>query len=453
MKLLLVDDEVAQRQILAGFLRKQQLDIVECSSGEEALAAIPGFRPHLVCTDYRMRGMNGFDLLKKIKQSWPETDVLVITAFGNIEDAVACIRAGAYHYVSKPVNLDELVHLIRQIQSKRKTDHEIQIFKDHLQVAEFSEGIIGNSPSMKKVMEMAGKVAPTATSLLIRGETGTGKGQLANWIHTHSQRKSGRFVAVNCGALPENLIESELFGHEKGAFTSADRMRTGKFEFADGGTLFLDEIGDLPALAQVKLLRVLQEKVIERVGGNQLIPVDVRIIAATHQNLEQLIQAGKFREDLYYRLNVISLELPPLRNRQEDIELLAGSFLKKFAAEYRKPLPVLSSAALVILQNYEFPGNIRELENLIQRAVLLSEGEQLQPSDLPVASSAKFNEPVFTQGDFSLNRQVQLLEMSLISRALEKTNGNQIQASKLLGLSERNLRFKLEKYHLRKDQK
>lgn len=451
MKILLVDDETAQRQILAGFLRKQKYEVSEAGSGEEALSGFNSFRPQLVCTDYRMKGMNGLDLVKRIKLLWPETECLVITAYGSVDDAVACIRAGAYHYITKPVNLDEMLHLIEQIRVKQSAEHENRLLKDHLQPSDVSAGIIGNSPTMKRVMEMAAKVAPTSTSLLLRGETGTGKGQLASWIHNHSQRKSGRFVPVNCGALPENLVESELFGHEKGAFTGADRMRTGKFEFADGGTLFLDEIGDLPALAQVKLLRVLQEKVIERVGGNQPIPVDVRIIAATHQNLEQLIQTGKFREDLYYRLNVISLSLPALRERREDLAPLCEGFLKRFASEYRKPVPALSPDAFSVLLHYEFPGNIRELENLIQRAVLLSEGQQILPADLPVAGAAGYREEAHDPDDFYLNRQVQLLEMSLINRALTKTKGNQLQASKLLGLSERNLRFKMEKYHIRKD--
>lgn len=450
MKILLVDDEAAQRKILHGFLVKKNYAVEECGSAEEAISKLAEINPDIVCTDYKMDQLSGLDLLKAIKKFNPKIEVLVMTAFGSIEQAVECMKNGAHNYLTKPINLDELILLLDQIKEKIHIVRENEFLKEQISPKLNPENLIYKSDSMQTILSVISRVAKSNSSVLIRGESGTGKEVIARILHSNSDRANEKFVAINCGAIPENLVESEFFGHEKGSFTGADKQKIGKFEFANKGTLFLDEIGDLPLQAQVKILRVLQEHVIERIGGNGTIPVDLRIVAATHQPLEKLIAEGKFREDLFYRLNVIVIDVPPLRERKEDILPIADHYLQRFCAENKKSIQGFDHETQKVLLSYHYPGNIRELENIILRSVLLARENFITPNDLPIRSSSKKETPSFVSenetGD--LNQMVEELEMKLINNALLKSKGVQTHAAELLNLSERTLRFKLQKYDI-----
>lgn len=450
MKILLVDDEASQRKVLHGFLTKKNYDVEECSSAEEAIEKLNEINPDIVCTDYKMDSLSGLDLLKAVKKINPKIEVLVMTAFGSIEQAVECMKFGAHNYLAKPINLDELVFLLDQIKEKIHIVRENELLKEHLTPKMEISNLVYKSDSVQNILSIISRVAKSNSSILIRGESGTGKEVFARIIHSHSDRSKEKFVAINCGAIPENLIESEFFGHEKGSFTGADRQKIGKFEFANGGTLFLDEIGDLPLQAQVKILRVLQEHVIERVGGNNPIPIDVRIVAATHQPLEKLIAEGKFREDLFYRLNVIVIEVPPLRDRREDILPIANHYLSKFNKENHKEIVGFDNESQKILLSYNFPGNIRELENIVLRSVLLAREKYISPIDLPIKQLPRKEISQLQQetdlGD--LNQMVEDFEKRMINLALSKAKGIQTHAAELLSLSERTLRFKLQKYDI-----
>jgi two-component system NtrC family response regulator len=384
-------------------------------------------------------------LLEGVRAITPEAAVIIMTAYGTIETAVSAIKAGAADYLTKPVNLDELLHRIHQVQERQRLLTENRELRDALVGRHRVEGIIGESGQMQEVLSLVRRVAPSDATVLIRGESGTGKELIAKAIHYASPRASGLLVKVNCAALPETLIESELFGHEKGAFTGAVSARKGRFELADGGSLFLDEIGDLPAPVQVKLLRVLQERELERVGSSRPITVNVRLLAATHRNLEVLVREGRFRDDLYYRINVVTVALPPLRERREDLPLFIDHFLRTFAAKNGKTIRGLSREARETLLRYDYPGNVRELENLIERAVVLTRDEVIGLADLPLTLAEPAPEP---EADVGLIAAVEGLERRMIREALAQANGTQTRAADLLGISERVLRYKLKKYGL-----
>jgi DNA-binding NtrC family response regulator len=446
-RILVVDDQPAQLELVGGFLAKRGFDVVPTADPRDALARFGREPFDLVLTDQKMAGLSGLDVVQAVRARNPETPVIVMTAYGTIETAVAAIKAGAADYLQKPLNLDELLHRVRQAQAYRRLRTENQELRLALRERHRLEGIIGESGPMQEVLSMVGRVAGSDATVLIRGESGTGKELIAKAIHYASPRAAGPLVRVNCAALPENLLESELFGHEKGAFTGAVAARTGRVELADGGSLFLDEIGDLPLHLQVKLLRVLQEREIERVGSSRPLAVDVRVLAATHRDLEALIRQGRFRDDLYYRINVVTISLPPLRERREDIPRLMEHFVERFAAKNGKAVRGVTRAARDALLRYDYPGNVRELENLIERAVVLTRDAAIGLDDLPLALHAppEAEEPGEAR---SLTAAVEGLERRLIRDALARAEGVQTRAAELLGISERGLRYKLKKYGL-----
>lgn len=449
--ILIIDDEETQRSILKGYLEKKGYKIYSASSGTEGIDLIRRNMIDIVLSDYKMPDKTGLEVLETVKEINPEISFVILTAYGTIENAVKAMRLGAFDYISKPVDLDELDLLLERIIENKNLKSEILLLKNQLKEKFKIDSFISQSPKMEEVLSIAARSADSKATVLITGESGTGKEVLAKAIHYASSRKDKPFVAVNIPALPETLLESELFGHEKGAFTGADKAKKGRFELADGGTIFLDEIGDIPLNLQVKLLRVLQEHQIERVGSVENINIDVRIIAATHQNLEQKIKDGSFREDLYYRLNIVSLYLPPLRERKEDILPLIDHFVEKYSKENNKKKLSLSKEAVDLLIKYNFPGNVRELENAIERAVVLCRSDVITVNDLPnVIKGFKAEKEIVTNENTSLIEQVEALEKKLIFDALSKTNGNQSQAGRMLGLTERNLRYKMQKYEIKK---
>jgi two-component system NtrC family response regulator len=444
-RILVVDDEPAQRELVAGFLRKQGFEVALAGDGKDAVARFKAEPFDLVLTDQRMPGLSGVELIAALRTVTPEAAVIVMTAYGTIETAVAAIKAGAADYLTKPLNLDELLHRIRTARERQRLVAENRELRLALSERHRVEGIIGESGRMQEVLSLVHRVAASDATVLIQGESGTGKELIAKAIHHASLRSAGPLVKVNCAALPEGLLESELFGHEKGAFTGAVGARQGRFELAHGGTLFLDEIGDLPLHLQVKLLRVLQEHEFERVGSSRPIPVDVRLIAATHRDLAALVRAGRFRDDLYYRINVVTIVVPPLRERREDIPPLIDHFVRTFAEANRKPITGLTRAARELLLRYDYPGNVRELENLIERAVVLTRDDVIGAADLPLTledSAAELAEPA------ALTAATEALERRMIRAALAQCDGVQTRAAEALGISERVLRYKLKKYGL-----
>ncbi|MBI4390789.1 MAG: sigma-54-dependent Fis family transcriptional regulator [candidate division NC10 bacterium] len=445
-RILVVDDEAPQRELLAGFLAKQGYEVVPVASGNEALARLQRETFDLILTDHRMPQMSGLDLLKAAREVNPELPVVVMTAYGSVEQAVAAMKAGAYDYLGKPIDLDDLLHRIGKVRERQQLLAEVRALRQDLRGRYRLEGIIAESGAMQEVLGVVRRVAPSTATVLIQGESGTGKELVARALHAQSPRASGPFVAVNCAALPETLLESELFGHEKGAFTGASERRLGRFEAAEGGSIFLDEIGDLSPGLQVKLLRVLQERRVERVGANRPIPVDVRVIAATKVDLERAIREQRFREDLYYRLNVVTVTLPPLRRRREDLPPLLDHFLKRFAQANAKDIRGFTREARDALMKYDYPGNVRELENIVERAVLLSRGEVIGLADLPLAvqegAGAAGAPPA------SLPALLEQVEREKILEALRDAGGIQTRAAERLGISERALRYKLKKYGL-----
>ena len=399
-------------------------------------------------TDQKMANMSGLDLLQAVHAINPETPVILITAYGTIEAAVAALKQGAVDYLTKPVNLEELLQRIRQVSDRYRIINENRELREALGERHRIEGIIGESGQMLEVLSLVRRVAPSEATVLIRGESGTGKELIAQAIHFASPRARGPLVKVNCAALPEALLESELFGHEKGAFTGAIASRQGRFELADGGTIFLDEIGDLPLHLQAKLLRVLQEREYEKVGSSRPVKVNVRILAASHRPLEALIKAGQLREDLYYRLNVVTILIPPLRERRSDLSLLIDHFVRRFAAKNAKTISGLTAEGRDILMRYDYPGNVRELENIIERAVVLTRDDVIGSSDLPVTVQEKDAED---DHEANLAVAVERLERRMIREALARSDGVQTRAAELLGMSERALRYKLAKYGFREE--
>jgi DNA-binding NtrC family response regulator len=444
-RILVVDDEAAQLELLGGFLKKQGFETVLAESGKKALERYRDEHFDLVLTDQKMAEVSGLDLLKALKEINPEAAVILMTAYGTIETAVSAVKLGAADYLTKPLNLDELLYRIQQVKERSRLLSENRELREAMQTHYRIEGIVGDSGRMMEVLSLVRRVAPSEATVLIRGESGTGKELIAKAIHYASPRASAPLVKVNCAALPETLLESELFGHEKGAFTGAVARRKGRFETADSGTLFLDEIGDLPLPLQAKLLRVLQEKEFERVGSSAPLSVDVRILAATHRDLEALAKAGRFRDDLYYRLNVVTIVLPPLRERRQDLPSLIDHFLKLFAEKDRKKIRGFTPEARDALLRYDYPGNVRELENIVERAVVLTRDEVIGRADLPLLVQENGGEE--SEGK-SLPAAVEGIERRMIADALSKAEGVQTRAAELLGISERALRYKLKKYGL-----
>jgi len=443
--ILIVDDEAPQREMIGGFLKKQGFDVVLAASGQEALEVVRRGPVDLVLTDLRMSQMSGVELLAEVKKLNPEIPVVVMTAYGSIESAVSAMKAGAYDYLSKPVDLDDLLHLIRKVEERQHLIAENRELRERLKERYRLEGIVAESGAMQEVLSLVYRVAGSTATVLIRGESGTGKELIAQAIHYHSPRAKGPFIKVNCAALPETLLESELFGHVKGAFTGAIQDKAGRFEAAHGGTIFLDEIGDISPAIQAKLLRVLQDREFERVGSNRTLRVDVRILAATNQDLEAAVRNRRFREDLYYRLNVVPIYIPPLRERRQDIPPLIDHFLRKFSKENHKRIQGLTREARDALLKYDYPGNVRELENLIERAVVLCRGEVIGMGDLPLTFRAV---EVEQEAPPSLPALLEGIERRKILEALERSGWIQTKAAEELGISERALRYKMKKYGL-----
>ncbi len=441
MKILIVDDEPDQREILRGFLEKQGYDVLCAADGQEAVTLFKREPVQLVLLDHRMPGMKGDEVLKILKEINPLIRVIMITAYGAVNTAVKVMKLGADDFLEKPVDLSSLLEKIQILEQKISIDEDVHAVEDSVSLSSLPINIVAESPEMKAVLSMAHRVADTPWTVLIKGETGTGKELLARLIHLLSPRNDGPFIEVNCAAIPENLFESELFGHEKGAFTGAVARRRGRFEMARSGTLFLDEIGELPLPLQPKLLRALQEKRISRVGSEKDIETDVRVVAATNRDLKRLTEEGIFREDLYYRLNVFEIEIPPLRSRKKDIPALVNYFMERYQTRPVK----LSPEAMDILIKYPLPGNVRELEHIIQRAVTLSRGQVIKPMDLP--PEIRHYQAVSTG---TLNERLEAVEKETILSALEKAEGVQTKAAQMLGISERVLRYKMAKHGIKR---
>jgi len=450
LRVLIVDDEQSQRDMLAGFLAKKGYKVKTAGLGEEALALFENESFEIALLDQKMPGMDGIELLVKLKEIDPELQVILITAHGTIETAVAAMRAGAYHYITKPiVNLDELLELISRAGEKHFLLRENRLLKEALSQNFGDFSIIGNSKGIAEVLSMVSSVAPADTTVLITGESGTGKELVAHAIHGMSSRANGPFVTINCAAIPENLLESELFGHTKGAFTGAISARDGKFAIANGGTLFLDEIGEISNNIQVKLLRAIEEKTFERVGGNTSIQSDVRIVAATNRNLTEEMSQGRFREDLYYRLNVVNIHMPPLRERREDILLLVDHYVKIRSKKLNKQVSGITPQAKDIMLRYKWPGNVRELVNVIERAIVLLRGDVIDSADLPMQIEEKnlAGEKFASEEDILSLRE---LEKTQIKKTLDFTGWNRNRSAELLGIHRNTLRLKIEEYGLDK---
>jgi len=450
-RLLVVDDEQSMREFLESFLRREGYDVSTAADVDTALSYLESDEIDLVITDMQMPEKTGLDLILEARELSPETAMVMITGFGTTDSAISAMREGAYDYLTKPFKVDELRIVIEKALEKKLLSNENRRLKEELRSQSRSRNIIGHSRVMQEVYELIGQVAETKTNVLVYGESGTGKELVARAIHDQSPRSGKPFVAINCGAIPENLIESELFGHVKGAFTGALQNKDGLFEAATGGTLFLDEIGELSHPLQVKLLRALQEKSIRRVGDTADRKIDVRIVSATNRRLEDEVAAGRFREDVYYRLNVIQLTLPPLRDRPEDIPLLAQHFIRRFADEIGKEVEGMDGEAFDMLSTYGFPGNVRELENLIERAVALARGPVIGTALLPPTVTANPSAGPISRIDdegVDLEALVATYERSLLSEALSKTGGIKKKAARLLGISFRSFRYRLEKLGL-----
>jgi len=453
-KILVADDEQSMREFLDIMLKKEGYKVSLASNGEEVIKLIEKDIFDLVLMDIRMPRLDGIAALKKIKTVSPETIVIMITAYASADTAIKAMKEGAYDYITKPFKVEEIKLIIKNALEKKNLQKENVLLKQVVRDRYHFENIIGQSPKMSALYDLLEKVAPTKTNILITGESGTGKELVAKAIHFNSPRKEKPFVTLNCGAIPETLIESELFGHMKGAFTDAIATKKGLFEVADEGTIFLDEISEVPLLMQVKLLRVLQDKEFKRVGGTEDIRVDVRIITATNKDLEEEVKEKQFREDLFYRLNVIQIKLPSLRERREDIPLLADHFLKKYSEELNKNIIKISSEALRILLNYEYPGNVRELQNIIERAVALETSQELTGQNLssyldeqPSLKKGSMDLEIPTEG-IDLEKMVEDLERTLLLKALDRTKGIKKKAAELLHINFRSMRYRLEKYGL-----
>lgn len=453
-KILVVDDEPSLRDVLSIMLKKAGYTTATAVDGEEAVSKVGKDIYDLVITDLKMPGMGGMDVLKAVKSASPDTVVLVVTAFGSAESAVEAMKLGAYDYLTKPFQIDEVQLIIRNALEKRRLSTENMLLKREMASHSTLSSIIGQSEAMQKVFDVIVKVADTRSNVLICGESGTGKELVARAIHYNSSRAHMPFVAMNCSAMPETLLESELFGHMKGSFTGAMSNKAGLFEVADGGSIFLDEIGDMSMPTQVKLLRVIQEREFRRVGGTQDVKVDVRLIAATNRDLEKAVADGSFREDLYYRLDVIPIRLPPLRVRVGDIPLLVQHFLARFAKESGKPSPVLEPEAMQALLAHEWRGNVRELENMIERAVAFCSNGTISAADMRSWLHRPVSAPTASPTDLppdglDLEGLICKIEKELLLKALERTGWVKKKAARLLQLNTRSFRYRLEKYGIK----
>jgi DNA-binding NtrC family response regulator len=443
-RILVVDDEVSARTALADLLRDEGFDVEMAADAFKALGKYAAFAPHVVITDLQMPGMDGIELMKKIRAGEDPVPVIVMTAFGEVGSAVEAMHAGAADYLTKPLNFDELLVVLKRVISTQDLLKETCELRQRVRDRVAPNNIIGVAPPMQRVFEIIDQVAPSKATVLISGESGTGKELVANAIHQRSPRAAGPFIKLHCAALAESLLESELFGHEKGSFTGAVARKDGRFSLADGGTLFLDEIGEISPAIQVKLLRFLQEHEFERVGGTQTIRVDVRIIAATNRNLLEEIAKGRFREDLYYRLNVVSLEMPSLRERRSDIPELVKFFIDRYAKANSKMIEGCAPGALELLMNYNWPGNVRELENAIERAIVLSSGSLIETKQLPAAikpMAAPSGMPVIPGATMSEVERYTILE------TLKSTSGSTSRAAEILGISPRTIQYRLHDYN------
>ncbi|MEW5909202.1 MAG: sigma-54 dependent transcriptional regulator [Thermodesulfobacteriota bacterium] len=452
--ILIVDDEKNYPPVLSAVLEEEGYGTLTANSGKEALEIISRSDVDLVLTDMKMPGMDGIELLEKIKARDLDLPVIMMTAHGTVEKAVEAMQKGAYSYILKPFDNERMILYVKKANEIYRIIKENRRLKSEMESKYRFGNIIGQSKAMRDIYEMIIKVAPSSATILIEGESGTGKELVAKSIHYNSPRKDGPFVAINCSALAESLLESELFGHEKGAFTGAVAMKKGRFELAHGGTLFLDEIGDLSMNLQVKLLRVLQEKSIERVGGTRSIPVDIRLIVATNKVLKEEVRAGHFREDLFFRLNVIHIILPPLRKRREDIRVLVDHFIQKYSKERKPDAPIsgVDQEVLRLFDRYDWPGNVRELENVVERAMILCPGDIIRTTDLPadfIDSTLAANS--FFEGipeDAKLDETMALIEKKMIERALTLSDNVQSTAAKILGIGKSGLNKKIKKHRI-----
>lgn len=485
-KLLLIDDETDVQYSFRRIFDSPDLQLFTASSGEEGVQLVQRIKPDLVISDIRMAGINGLETLRRIRALDPRLPVILMTAYGTTQAAIEAMKLGAYDYLLKPFEVPRLKELVSQALKASREMRQTVALQPMLEAEDYEVGVIGRSEAMQNIFKLIGQVAATDATVLITGESGTGKELVARAIYHYSRRSEGPFLAINCAAIAENLLESELFGHEKGAFTGASAQRIGKFEQCDRGTIFLDEIGDMSPATQTKILRVLQSGSFERVGGNQTVKVDVRVIAATNKALEEAVARREFREDLFYRLNVVRIQMPPLRERRADIRLLVDFFLRKLAGPGGKPKSI-APATLALLESYSWPGNVRELENVLRRAIVVAKGQAVLPADLPpevvsgsptvvsapvstappppavLASPASVTTPeredisTLAQALFRLGRAdpklkvLPSVERVLVIEALKETQGNQVQAARLLGITRATLRKRIEKFGIRQE--
>lgn len=453
-KILIIDDEKNIREIFTLLLEEQGYAVQDAKNGTEGLKKTQDFSPDVVLLDMNLPDLSGIEVLSRIKKSLPSCEVIIVTAFGTIKSAVEATKLGAYDYLEKPIDNDELLLLISRALEVKELKKEVDELRTELSARYRFENIIGTSSRMNSIFQLMDKIARVDGTVLITGQSGTGKELVARAIHFKSPRRDGPFVVVNCGAIPKDLIESEFFGHIKGAFTDAKSEKTGKFEMAQKGTIFLDEVGELSQEAQVKLLRALGEREIVKVGGTETIPIDVRVIAATNKNLEQNAETGMFREDLYWRLAVLSIHLPPLKDRKEDIPLLCEHFIDKFNRELEKNIEGISSDALDLLIHYSWPGNIREMESVVYEAIVLTESRLIKTENLPMRIRRKpaVKEAAPASGDRPMSKMVhdmtEQMEKSFIIKALQECGGNRTQAAQKLGISRKTLFNKMAQYSI-----
>lgn len=481
-KLLLIDDEADVQYSFRRIFGSPDIELTTASSGEEGLKLIPKSKPDLVIMDVRMGGISGLETLRRLRQIDAKLPVIMMTAYGTTQTAIEAMKLGAYDYLLKPFDVPKLKQIVTAALQAAHAMKQVVSYQPMLESEDYDLGIVGRSDPMQNVFKLIGQLAGSDATALITGESGTGKELVARAIYHHSRRSDQPFIAINCAAIPENLLESELFGHEKGAFTGAAAQRIGKFEQCNHGTIFLDEIGDMTLATQTKILRVLQSGTFERVGGNQPVSVDVRVIAATNKPLEQAVAAREFREDLFYRLNVVRIQIPPLRDRREDVPLLVNYFLKKIAQSQNQTPKSIAPDVITALERFHWPGNVRELENVIRRAMVVAKGEAILPGDLPpeigsatlqvvglAAGQASLAAagPSTTSGPWDLSalaralfewartdtklRIIPAVERELIINALAETKGNQVQAAKLLGITRATLRKRVEKFSIKQE--
>jgi two-component system nitrogen regulation response regulator GlnG len=474
-KLLLIDDEEDVRYSFQRIFDSPDLELAAASSGEEGLKIIPKFKPDLVLMDVRLGGLSGLETLRRIRQSDPKLLVILMTAYGTTQTAIEAMKLGAYDYLLKPFDVPKLKDIVANALKAARDMKQVVSYEPLLESEDYELGIVGRSEPMQQVFKLIGQVAASDATVLITGESGTGKELVARALYHHSHRNRQPFLAVNCAAIPEALLESELFGHERGAFTGATLQRIGKFEQCNQGTIFLDEIGDMTPATQTKILRVLQSGTFERVGGNQPIQVDVRVIAATNKNLEQAVASQQFREDLFYRLNVVRIPIPPLRDRREDVRLLVNYFLEKIAREQQRPPKSVAAKVIKALEKYHWPGNVRELENVIRRAHVMAKSDAILLGDLPpeISGQGSGSAPLPAVGEASaaaatdaaaLARQlfqwakrdpklklIPTVERELVIQALKETNNNQVHAARLLGITRATLRKRIEKFGIQRE--